>query len=262
MKYAILLTTLTVSLANGMTTLIDVNFPGGTGINPTFTEINNGAGTNSWTQATGVLATSGSEVSAVGAVSSTSVDFTGLGTDSLVLNFVVSSASYSTLVSNGMFLGFQDSNGSGGTALWNNHSPSFGLLLPGGAGGLDLLAVGPGGNAGGGRYQDTSYGVATVASLQDGFDVTLTVNSLGWELLIGGMLDADNNAITGGSGLWATSTQDFAGFTDSMFVATAIQTPDETSGMTLESVTLTQVPEPSSALLLGLGSLGLLRRRR
>ena len=77
--------TLACSTIQADTILIDADFPGGTWTNPTFTEIDNDVGNNSWTQSTGVLATSMGGNSTVGAVSASTVDFTTLGANSLLL---------------------------------------------------------------------------------------------------------------------------------------------------------------------------------
>ena len=178
----------------------------------------------------------------------------------------VSAATFGNISSNGIFFGFQDSNDPTADGLWNNHSPSFGVLLPGGSGGLTRRAVGPGGNADSRRYQDSNFGVATVASLQDGFDISLEVDSIGWTIAVNGILDDTGAAISGGSGTWAASTQDFANFTSSMYVAGSVQTPADDDGtLTFSDITLTNVvavPEPSSLGLIGFMALGLLRRRR
>ena len=72
MRRTIILTTLLATgLCHGSTTLIDVSFPAGTGTNPTSLEIDNGVGSNSWTQASGVLSTSTNDNSAVAAASDT-----------------------------------------------------------------------------------------------------------------------------------------------------------------------------------------------
>lgn len=255
---------LATGICHGSTTLIDVSFPTGTGTNPTFLEIDNGVGANTWTQATGVISTSTANNSAVGAASDTTTDFTALGSDSLVLTANVSSVT-GTLIANGMFVGFQRRiNGGTGADLWNNLSTSFGMVIPGSATvGNGTRHVGAGGNAGAGRYQGSDYGIATLASIQDGFDVTLTVDSSGWDLAIVGLETAGAAAITGGSGTWGTGgINAFATFNTDMRAGASYQTTAGAGDMTFSRITLTQVPEPSTFALVGLAALGLLRRRR
>lgn len=266
-KNLIFASLLVPSLCQGAGLLIDVNFPDGTGTNPTFLEIDNGVGVNTWTQATGVLSSSTSNNSSIGAASDTTVDFSTLGGEVLVLNASVSSVT-GTLVANGMFVGFQRRINAGtGADLWNNLSTSFGMVIPGSAAVANgTRHVGIGGNAGTGRYQASDYGIATLASIQDGFDLTLTVDSDGWDLAITGLEDAAATPITGGSGVWGVDgINAFGGFNDDMRVGASYQTTGGAGDMTFSSITLEQVnpvPEPSSFALVGLAALGLLRRRR
>ena len=181
--------------------IIDVTFPDGTGTNALFEEIDNGlgGGTGTWTQATGVLYSTTANNSTTGAASRETIDFTTLGSDSLTLTVEATSRT-GTNVANGMFIGFQQRNSGGaGTDLWNNNPPSFGLLIPGTAsGGLVQDRVSVGGNGGNDRYQVApGYGVVTAASLGDGFTMTLTVSSTGWELSLTGLQDGSGTAITG-----------------------------------------------------------------
>ena len=249
MSKPLLLTILAMANCHGVT-LIDVTFPTGTGTNPTFTEIDNGVGTtNTWTQDTGVLSTSTAANSTVGAASETMVAFTELGSDALVLEFSISAASFNTINANGIFLGFQDSNDSSADGLWNNHSPSFGIWIGGGPVNA-LRQVSVGGNSGSGRTIEDTYAIATLASLQDGFDITLTIDSNGWNVEIDGLLDDAGEAITGGSETWADSTQgfNFTNFTADMHAAVSIQTPlDEIGGITISSIQLTQGPAGAAA---------------
>lgn len=267
MKSILLTSLLAAGLASGSTTLLDVNFPDGTGTNPNFLEIDNGVGANTWTQSTGVLATSTSNNSAVGAASDSTITFSGLGSDSLVLNVNVSSVT-GTTIANGMFIGFQRRDNDGtGADLWNNLPTAFGLVLPGSASvGLGTRVVAVGGNNldAPGRYQfGPGYGVATLASIQDGFSMTLTINMAGWDLGITGLEDAGATAITGGSGVWSVGgISDWADFSDDMRVGASYQTNGGAGDMNISSINLTQVPEPSALALLGLAGLGLLRRRR
>ena len=106
-KPVLLATFLATGICHGTTTLIDVSFPDGTGTNPTFLEIDNGVGaSNTWTQATGVLASSASNNSSIGAASDLTVDFSTLGGDSLVLRASIASFT-GTPIANGIFVGFQ-----------------------------------------------------------------------------------------------------------------------------------------------------------
>ena len=264
-RLALLTTLLPTSLCHGAT-LIDATFPGGTGTNPTFLEMDNAVGANSWTQATGVLSSSNANNSSIGAASSTTVDFSAIGSDSLVLTANVASVS-GTLVANGMFVGFQRRiNGGTGPDLWNNLSTSFGMVIPGSATVANgTRAVGAGGNAGSGRYQASNYGVATLASIQDGFDITLTVDSDGWNLAITGLETAGAVAITGGSGTWGTEgINAWEAFNTDMRAGASFQTTAGAGDMTFSQITLPQnaVAEPSAFALAGIAVIGLFRRRR
>jgi hypothetical protein len=141
-----------------------------------------------------------------------------------------------------MFIGFQQRNNGGtGADLWNNNPPSFGLLIPGnGSGGLVLDRVSVGGNAGGGRYQVApGYGTASAASIVDGFTVSLTVDSSGWDLALTGLEDAGGNAITGESGTWGVDgINTWAGFNDAMRVGVSYQTTATGGTLNLARITL------------------------
>ena len=226
-------------------TLIDVEFPDGTGTNPVFLEIDNGlgGGTGTWMQSTGVLFSTTTDNSTTGAASATTVDFGALGSDSLTLSVEVSSRT-GTNVANGMFIGFQQRNNGGtGADLWNNNPPSFGLLIPGnGSGGLVFNRVSVGGNAGGGRYQVApGYGVASAASIADGFSVELTVDSTGWELVLTGLETAGGVPITGGPGGWGEGgINDWAVFNNEMRVGFSYQTTAAGGYLTVSQLTLTR----------------------
>lgn len=263
---AILATGLAIGASHGATTLLDVTFPSGTGTNPNFLVIDNGVGApnNTWTQATGVLSSSTANNSSIGAASDSTFDFSTIGTDSLVLTANVASVT-GTSIANGMFIGFQRRiNGGTGADLWNNLSTSFGLVLPGSAAvGNGVRVAGIGGNSGGGRYQDTNYGVATLASIQDGFDVVLTIDSAGWNLTLAGLEDAAATPITGGSGTWGTgSINAWTAFESDMRVGASYQTNAGAGDLTFSQINLTQIPEPSALALFGMAALGFLRRRR
>lgn len=224
--------------------LIDVTFPDGTGTNPTFLEIDNGVGDNFWTQSTGVLSSSTSNNSSIGAASDTTIAFSTLGTDSLVLSVDVASVT-GISIANGMFIGFQRRNNAGtGADLWNNLPTSFGLVLPGSASvGLGVRQVAVGGNNvdSPGRYQfGPSYGQATLESIQNGFSLTLTINSTGWDLAVSGLEDAGAVAITGGTGAWSVDgISDWDDFTDDMRVGMSYQTNAGAGDVSLAAISLT-----------------------
>lgn len=267
MSKGLLCSLLAAGISHGAGTLIDVSFPDGTGTNPTFLEIDNGlgGGTSSWTQSTGVLFSNTTNNSSVGAASDTTIDFAALGSDRLTLRVDVASRTGSN-VANGMFIGFQQRNNGGvGADLWNNNPPSFGLLIPGDAsGGLVFNRVSVGGNAGSGRYQVApGYGVATAASIADGFSMTLNVDSTGWNLALTGLEDASATAITGGSGTWGVDgINNWSDFNNEMRVGFSYQTNAAGGDLNLSRITLTQIPEPSALALLGLAGFGARRRRR
>ena len=267
MSRILVLSLLATGVSLGAGTLIDVSFPDGTGTNAGFSEIDNGlgGGTSTWTQATGVVFSNTANNSAVGAASDTTIDFTALGSDSLILTVDVASRT-GTNVANGMFIGFQQRNNGGvGGDLWNNNDPSFGLLIPGTAsGGLVLNRVSVGGNGGGGRYQVApGWGTATPASISDGFSLTMTLDSAGWDISLTGLEDAGASPITGGAGTWgAGGINDWATFNDEMRVGFSYQTTGAGGELTFQRIHLTQTPEPSAMTLLGFAGLGLLLRRR
>lgn len=248
-------------------TIIDANFPDGTGTNPLFLEIDNAVGSNTWTQGTGVLGSSTANNSSIGAASDTTIDFATLGSDRLILTMSVASVT-GTIQANGIFLGFQRRNNNGtGSDLWNNLGTAFGVVIPGASSVLGgVRNVGIGGNAGSGRYQTTTEGVATVESLQDGFDITITIDSSGWDVAIAGLETAAGlNDITGGSGVWgAGGVNAFADFDSDLRVGGSYQTTAAAGDLTFSSITLEQVsvPEPSSLAFVGFAALGTLRRRR
>ena len=226
-------------------TLIDVTFPDGTGTNALFEEIDNGlgGGTGTWTQSTGVLFSTTANNSTTGAASQGTIDFTALGGDSLTLTVEVDSRT-GTNVANGMFIGFQQrNNGGAGADLWNNNPPSFGLLVPGTAsGGLVQNRVSVGGNGGNGRYQVApGFGTATADSLGDGFTMTLTVDSAGWNLSLTGLQDGSGTAITGDSGTWGTDgINAWDAFNDEMRVGFSYQTTATGGELRVSSIKLTR----------------------
>ena len=212
----------------GQTTLIDATFDGvSNDTHPGFQIISNsqanGSGA-SWNQTTGVVNRGTTSSSAAGAVSTTTIDIPAIGsTRAVVLTVDVQSAS-GGLTANGLFIGFQQADGgpNAGAELWNNVGPSFGLVIDGGNR-LGQYAVAPGG-FGSAAFQDSpAFGIATAASISDGFTVTLTVSSAGWQFALTGLQTSGGAAIGGGSGTWSDLPFAFSDFTSGMRVAFTTQ---------------------------------------
>lgn len=231
----------------GQTQLIDVNFPPGTGTNATFLTIDNEVGglMGTWDQASGVVTSTAVNNSTTGAASDLTIDFGSLGSDSLTLSVEVLSRT-GVVAANGMFIGFQQRNAGGtGDDLWNNTPPSFGLVVPANAsGGLAFNRVSVGGSdpSSPGRYQLLpGYGVATAASISDGFTMELRVDSGGWELALTGLEDGAGNAITGGSGDWGVGgVNDWAEFNSTMRVGFSYQTNAAGGALSFGSISVVQ----------------------
>ena len=129
---------------------------------------------------------------------------------------------------NGFFLGLSGQNGD----LWNNSETapavidqwSLGFRVGGGANTATLRALhlsydSPSVN----RGVFPSMGTASLASLQDGFTVTLTLNASGWTVAVSGLEDSAGTPLTGGSGSWngnidfSTITSDATVFVNSFY---------------------------------------------
>lgn len=212
----------------GQTTLINATFDGvSNDTHPGFQIISNSQAHSSgasWNQTTGVVNRGTSTSSTAGAVSTTTINIPAIGsTRGVILTVNVESAS-NGLAANGMFIGFQQSDGGpdAGGELWNNVGPSFGLVIDGGNR-LGQYAVAPGG-FGSAVFQDSpAFGIATQASINDGFTVTLTVTSAGWQFALTGLQTSGGAAISGGSGTWADVPFPFSHFTNGMRVAFTTQ---------------------------------------
>ena len=223
-----LVSALSVIITNAQNTLIDASFDGvANDTNNTFQIISNTQGNGSgasWNQTTGLITQGTTTASTAGAVSTTPID---VPADSVVLTAVVQAGSGS-ISHNGIFIGFQQAAGGADTGgdLWNNQAPSFGLVINGTNNRSPNLTVAPGGNEPtNGSFQDTSpsFGVTTNASINDGFTVTMTITSAGWEFNIIGLETSGSVAITGGSGTWSDLPFDFSDFSNAMRVAVTAQ---------------------------------------
>ena len=116
-----------------------------------------------------------------------------------------------------MFIGFQKGEGAPNSpgALWNNLGPSFGLVIDGGSR-LGQYVVAPGGFGSAAFQQAPAFGTTTLASVNDGFDVTLTIDRNGWSFAITGLQTDGGAAVSGGFGSWADVPIDFSNFTGDM----------------------------------------------
>lgn len=227
--------------------LLDVAFPDGTGINPTFLQIDNGVGggSGSWTQETGVVVSNTISNSTTGAASNHTIDFTSLGGDTVNLSVEVASRT-GTGQANGTFIGFQQRNHSGtGDDLWNNNPPSFGLVIGANANGFAANEIALGGSdpSNPGRYKAAGFGSATATSISDGFTMNLILDSQGWSIFLTGLEDSLGNDITGGSGDWGEgNTQNWSGFNDEMRAGFSYQTNAGGGTLSLSTLSVSRIP--------------------
>ena len=247
-RYFLLALLLSAGPVNGQTTLINATFDGvSNDTNPGFQIISNAQGNGSgasWNQATGVVNRGTTNSSTAGAVSTTTINIPAIGgTRSVVLTVHVESAT-GGLAANGMFIGFQQADGGpdAGGELWNNAAPSFGLVIDGGNR-LGQYAVAPGGNMSTLGFQDSpAFGTATQASIDDGFTVTLTVNSAGWQFALTGLQTSGGATISGGTGTWSDVPFAFSNFTSGMRVAFTTQ---GNGGGTLDLASVLVIDNPN-----------------
>ncbi|MCH7228096.1 hypothetical protein [Haloferula sp. A504] len=243
----------------GAATLLSNDFGGGADIGPGFQQLYNGQGTASADPATGTITTTGVDNAAIGLNTSGTVDASAA--PGFTIEWVVSSftgdsfndGSGSRVRFNGWFFGVTTDTGSGGTSLWNNTGEAVGILMDGGNSYTDWSFVQ---RTGGSLDSNTALNGSqpTVASFNDGFTVSLTINDDNtWSASSTGL---SNNISSSGS--LAAGT--YATIAGSLVANTTIQGTQV--GYVIDSVTLTTIPEPTTATLFGgLLVLTLLRRR-
>ena len=226
----LLLTTCALStVLHAQTTFIDSSFDGvANDVNGDFETLSNLQGSRSgatWNQATGFVNRGSENNSTAGAVSTTTIDIATLGTDPDYLDgrFREHHRRSSRQWNFRRLSSRRLAESNAGDNLWNNSAPAFGVVIDGGNR-LGSSVVAPGGNSSTGDFQDApAFGTTTLASLNDGFSVTLTVDNIGWEFALTGLETAAAAPITGGSGVWADLAFDFSDFTSDMRVAFTTQ---------------------------------------
>ena len=228
--------------------IIDVNFSAGTGTNPAFTEIDNGlGGGGTWDQSSGLVTRGAAETSTVGASSTTVFDPSSMpSTESLVMHTVVGGTT-GVLNYNGLFIGFQRRTNSDdpadGSQLYNKMDGSFGLKIN-----SDNVLGAYSRSAGNVVTAGLFGSAATQASIDDGFEVTMTINEAGWGFAITGLEDSSGRLITGRAGLWADRPMAFSEFTAATHAGFATQGGDGNFGtLQFESINLSQVLRPERA---------------
>jgi len=156
--------------------LVDNDFGTGTDTGPAFQQLSNGNGGSSY-PATGVIANSSTISDATGFNTTGTVDASG--EEGFTITWTVSSCDIDDLDAdiwyNGWFFGVTTSTDSSASGLWNNAPNPVGVLIESDSyepsGDWHLVA----------GHKNTRYALSgsqpTLASLQDGFAITLTVNS-------------------------------------------------------------------------------------
>ena len=200
--------------------VIDATFDGvANDSNNTFSLITNAQGSQgppqtpaSFDPVTGIIDRGTTSFSNAGIVSMTPFDVPNLGASQLILRVEVE-ATTGDIDANGVFIGLHSAD-----TLWNQAGGiAFGLVIDGDNRGL-RRELAPGGNSGT-VFRDTAgFGVATLASMNDGFTVVMQIDTVGFTFIVIGLEDENGNAITGGSGTWANNTFDFEDFTSDMRV--------------------------------------------
>lgn len=260
-----LLTALTIAISWTATAhavvLIDNNFAAGPDIGPAFQQLYNGQGTATADPATGAITTTGVDNASIGLNTTATVDASTA--DGFVIEWVVSSftgdsfndPTGSRVTFNGWFFGVTTNTGNTDSALWNNTSDSVGILMDGGSSFNDWSFVQ---RSGGNLSSNPSLNGSqpTIASFNDGFTITLTVNNDNtWSATSTGLSNNINSSGSLAAGTYAT-------IASSLVPNTTIQGTQV--GYTLDNVTLQTlpIPEPTSLTLLTAGGLLILRRRR
>lgn len=245
-------------------TLLFNDFGAGADTGPAFQQLYNGQGTASANAATGAITTTGVDNASIGLNTSGTVDASAA--PGFTIEWVVSSftgdsfnnGSGSRVTFNGWFFGVTTNTNSGGTGLWNNSAESVGILMDGGSSFTDWSFVQrTGGPTNGTASSNTSLNGSqpTIASFNDGFTLSLTINADNtWSAFSTGL----SNDISSSGSLTAGT---YATISSSLVANTTIQGTQV--GYTIDSVTLSTIPEPATATLFsGLLLLALLRRRR
>lgn len=227
---------------------------------PAFKKASNGLGGDA-VVATGVISAGAATNHSNGFNNTSLVDITTAAPSAtgFRVTYVVASTtvSVSSLVNAGMFFGVvagTNATSSTATGLWQNDPLAFGYNPKGNAG-TNIMRQDITGSLVG-----TNFGLGTAptdASYQDGFTVVITVmNDNSWTVISTGLSEELND-----SGTLDTARFNYSSLASGVGMYAGFQ-GDSSALLAITSMTLESVPEPSVALLGGLGVLVLLQRRR